>query len=67
MLFSLLLPVHFVLPLVYYLTALSSIPDNHYPLQPAAGQKILPQAAYSPGFQECSVKNCVNISQNNGQ
>jgi hypothetical protein len=67
MLFSLLLPVHFILPLVYYLTALSSISNYHYPLQPATDQKILPQAAYRPGFQECSVRNCVNISQHNGQ
>lgn len=67
MLFSLLLPVHFILPLVYYLTALSSIPDIHYPLQPAADQKLLPQAAGGPGFQECSVRNCVNIRQHNDQ
>ncbi len=63
MLFSLLLPVHFILPSVYYLTALSSISNYHYPLPFAPEQKILPQAAHSPGFQESSVRNCVKFSQ----
>lgn len=63
MLFSLLLPVYFILPSVYYLTALSSISNYHYPLPFAPEQKILPQAAYSTGFQESSVRNCVKFSQ----
>lgn len=66
MLFSLLLPVHFILPSVYYLTGLSSISNYHYLLHFSADQKILAYTPYHRGFQECSVANCAKFNQHAG-
>lgn len=58
MLFSLLLPVHFILPPVYYLTTLLSISDYYLQFYRTANHKTGRKAAYRLTFQQSFVKNC---------